>query len=99
MKNFLIPILAASVVAGISARADDSSREEFDPQKPAASQSGWIADFKINAYADALVRKGRQIFRYDTFGDEAFWGGALKLNQAIAGESFGGVGPGVFGAA
>ena len=39
--------------------------------------------------------KGRQIFRHDTFGNEAFWGGALKLHQAIAGANLGGVGPGV----
>src|SRR5690606_35030116 len=31
----------------------------------------------------ALVNEGREIFRYDTFGDEAFWGGKLKLHEAI----------------
>ena len=39
--------------------------------------------------------KGRQIFRFDTFGDEAFWGGKLKLHLAIAGANHGGTGPGV----
>jgi len=39
--------------------------------------------------------KGRQIFRFDTFGDEAFWGDTLKLHQAIEGVNHGGVGPGV----
>ena len=39
--------------------------------------------------------EGRQVFRYDTFGDEDFWGGALKLHQAIQGSKFGGVGAGV----
>jgi hypothetical protein len=42
-----------------------------------------------------LINDGRQIFRYDTFGDEAFWGDTLKLHQAIAGSNHGGVGPGV----
>jgi len=42
-----------------------------------------------------LINDGREIFRYDTFGDEAFWGDTLKLHQAIAGASHGGVGPGV----
>jgi hypothetical protein len=42
-----------------------------------------------------LVAEGKQIFRFDTFGDEDFWGGQLKLHQAIEGEQFGGVGPGV----
>jgi hypothetical protein len=42
-----------------------------------------------------MLQEGRQIFRYDTFGSEAFWGDALKLHQAIAGEKNGGVGAGV----
>ncbi len=31
-----------------------------------------------------LVRQGRAIFRYDTFGDEQLWTGALRLQQPIA---------------
>lgn len=42
-----------------------------------------------------LVAEGRYIFRFDTFGDEDFWGGQLRLHEAIEGEQFGGVGPGV----
>jgi hypothetical protein len=42
-----------------------------------------------------LVAQGRQIFRFDTFGDRAFWGDTLKLHQAIKGSGLGGVGPGV----
>lgn len=42
-----------------------------------------------------LVGQGRQIFRFDTFGDQAFWGDMLKLHQAIEGTGLGGVGPGL----
>jgi len=42
-----------------------------------------------------LIAQGKQIFRFDTFGDEDFWGGQLRLHEAIEGEQFGGVGPGV----
>ncbi|MGE0463514.1 MAG: hypothetical protein AB7Q16_19295, partial [Vicinamibacterales bacterium] len=52
-------------------------------------------DRAIRQHGEDLWERGRRIFRYDTFGDEAFWGGALKLHEAIAGERFGGVGPGV----
>jgi hypothetical protein len=45
--------------------------------------------------AKAKVKRGQRTFRFDTFGDEAFWGGMLKLHQAIEGARFGGVGPGV----
>jgi hypothetical protein len=44
---------------------------------------------------NALVAEGKQTFRFDTFGDQAFWGDTLNLNQAIAGAANGGVGPGV----
>jgi hypothetical protein len=42
-----------------------------------------------------LVSQGRQIFRFDTVGDQAFWGDMLKLHLAIEGAGLGGVGPGV----
>ncbi len=42
-----------------------------------------------------LIAEGKEIFRFDTFGDEDFWGGQLRLHEAIQGEAFGGVGPGV----
>ncbi|MGQ0834176.1 MAG: hypothetical protein ACT4O5_04500 [Gammaproteobacteria bacterium] len=48
-------------------------------------------------FANAVeeIERGRQIFRFDTFGDEAFWGDALRLHEAIAGAANGGVGAGV----
>jgi hypothetical protein len=42
-----------------------------------------------------LIREGQQTFRSDTFGDEVFWGDALRLHDAIQGATFGGVGPGL----
>lgn len=45
--------------------------------------------------APSLLGQGRAIFRFDTFGDEDYWGGKLQLHKAIAGAALGGVGPGV----
>ena len=45
--------------------------------------------------ATRLFAQGKKVFRFDTFGDEAFWGGTLQLHQAIEGAKLGGVGPGV----
>jgi hypothetical protein len=33
--------------------------------------------------AATKIQEGRQTFRFDTFGDEAFWGGSLRLHQAV----------------
>jgi len=52
-------------------------------------------DGLIYENAQQMIEEGRRIFRFDTFGDEAFWGDTLKLHQAIAGAKLGGVGPGV----
>ena len=60
--------------------AESESRFGFDP---------------VKGYAAAQIDRGRVTFRYDTFGDEAFWGGTLQLHQAIAGAANGGVGNGV----
>ena len=49
----------------------------------------------IQTNAQQMLESGRKIFRFDTFGSEAFWGDALKLHQAIAGQKNGGLGPGV----
>src|SRR4051812_21469314 len=45
--------------------------------------------------AKAFLEEGRKIFRFDTLGSEQFWGGKLKLHEAIAGEKQGGKGPGL----
>jgi hypothetical protein len=52
-------------------------------------------DASVRDHALQQIAEGRQAFRYDTFGDESFWGDTLKLHQAIAGAANGGVGPGV----
>jgi hypothetical protein len=45
--------------------------------------------------ATQKVKRGRHTFRFDAFGDQAFWGGELKLHRAIEGSKLGGEGPGV----
>jgi hypothetical protein len=53
------------------------------------------ADLALVENARLMLDEGRRVFRFETFGDEAFWGDTLKLHQAIAGSKLGGVGPGV----
>jgi hypothetical protein len=45
--------------------------------------------------ARQLLSEGQHTFRFDTFGDEDFWGGTLRLHEAVAGAAHGGVGPGL----
>lgn len=57
--------------------------------------SGAAYDRSAVENSHTLFSEGRRIFRHDTFGNEVFWGDALKLHLALAGAANGGVGPGV----
>ncbi len=52
-------------------------------------------DDSIRQNTTRMMEEGRQTFRFDTFGSEAFWGDTLQLHRGIEGEAFGGVAPGV----
>jgi hypothetical protein len=62
-------------------------------QKQGASASGF--DAVIDSNSERMMKEGQHTFRFDTFGDEAFWGDALQLHKAIAGAKNGGIGTGV----
>ena len=68
------------------------------PLKPAATAQVppmTEIDRAIGQNAARMIEEGRRIFRFDTFGDEVWFGDTLKLHQAIEGSRRGGVGPGV----
>ena len=52
-------------------------------------------DDKVTRNAEQMMREGKEIFRYDTFGSEAFWGEQLQLHRAILRDKKGGVGKGL----
>src|SRR4030095_3812355 len=79
----------------ITASAADQPPDLPRPQALPAGLHFNESDVRILRHAVSQFHRGRQIFREDTFGSERFWGDILKLHQAIAGESLGGVGPGV----
>jgi hypothetical protein len=80
-----VSAIALAMLAGAGESADDHHRERRLSKN----------DRHVNAHARRLIEEGRHIFRFDTFGSEAFFGEALGLHKAIAGHKNGGVGPGV----
>jgi hypothetical protein len=86
-------ILAGGVVLFVTAGASALRQPASAP--PSQPRATGAFDANITQNAERLIAEGRKIFRYDTFGDEAFWGDQLKLHQAIVGEKLGGVGTGV----
>jgi hypothetical protein len=89
MKHKMVVTAFAFLVA-ICLAAFTLHGERNDPMREAHSQGVDAAGHSRSAIDD-----GKRTFRYDTFGDQAFWGDTLKLHQAIEGDKLGGVGPGV----
>src|SRR5207248_223031 len=82
---------------------------ETDPAVRAQRAPVKSFDDRVDDNAKEMLKEGKKIFRYDTFGSEEFWGRKLfdtfgseefwgrklRLHEAILGEKLGGVGPGV----
>lgn len=83
-------VLVIGAAAAIMLRATTSLAR---PGEGDASRGSF--DQQITRNVHDLFEEGRQAFRFDTFGDEAFWGDTLKLHQAIEGAALGGVGAGI----
>src|ERR1700674_219161 len=52
-------------------------------------------DAVVPERSERMLKEGRRTFRFDTFGDEAWWGDMLHLPEAIEGVNIGGIGPGI----
>src|SRR5436190_1675334 len=64
------------------------------PSRP-VSRATVPMETPVTDNARRMLEEGRRVFRYETFGDEVYWGDTLKLHRAIAGAKLGGLGPGV----
>ena len=90
-KILIMTLCLLSLAGGVS--ADEWERDGDRVSRDAVPLSGH--DLTNVLQALRMISEGRQTFRYDTFGDEVFWGDELRLHEAIAGKTLGGVGPGV----
>lgn len=90
MRRRLLLIIGATLVALVLLLTTKMGRSAQDYSSAVSP-----ADRAIEANDHRMIAEGRRTFRFDTFGDEAFWGDTLHLHQAIAGGKLGGVGPGV----
>ena len=87
-------MVLASVIVPITSCVDLPRGVDTNPAaREQAGEGSFNAAIRDNSAR--LFTDGREIFRHDTFGSEAFWGGKLALHRAIAGDRFGGTGPGV----
>lgn len=86
VRNGLATAVAVLFLAFIGSAARDRMKAADDGARPVEQVSGGLSVDERNARLNAtrLMTEGRQAFRHDTFGSEAFWGGLLRLHEAIA---------------
>jgi hypothetical protein len=80
-SKMLVVVMLTVCCIAFSARPNSSQVTPFDQETSVDSAH--------------MVSQGRNVFRFETFGDQAFWGDALRLHEALEGSKLGGVGPGV----
>jgi mono/diheme cytochrome c family protein len=68
MNKIGLAMMGVFALVGGCGGGDDSSAQQADPA----------------ARGNNLVAQGRQIFRFDTFGDEAKWTDTLRMHEIIA---------------
>jgi hypothetical protein len=95
----LVATLVATTVPlrpPVAAASSDGAPAAATPANASGKGTGPSDNDKaINKFGEELLEEGREVFRYETFGDEAWWTDTLQLHKAVAGEKHGGVGDGV----
>jgi hypothetical protein len=89
------------VLGAVAALAACSDPPGPGPTREVAEVRATFTNFdaQIDRHGIELAQRGREVFRFDTFGDEAFWSGKMQLHNAILGQKLGGVGGGLSPAA
>jgi hypothetical protein len=85
-------LLLLALVAAAFSRGDGRDPDRHDRDRDRTDNR---FDRLINNNAATMLDEGRKTFRFDTFGDERFWGDSLLLHKAIEGQKSGGVGAGI----
>lgn len=76
MKRSVAMLFLVAAVLLMIAAADESSM----------NFGGNASQFRNSAEenAETLINEGRHTFRFDTFGDETFWTGALQIQKSVS---------------
>src|SRR5215207_10862888 len=89
LSGLMLLLFVSTALARSETTIDSAAQADQDSARRTS------ADDQILDNAEDMIDEGRRTFRFDTFGDEDYWGGQLQLHQAIQGDRFGGVGPGL----
>jgi hypothetical protein len=81
VKKFTLSSVAAlALIAGAASAGEPSPRGDRESVADILAK----LDPALVAHTAKTLADGQNIFRFDTFGDEDFWGGTIRLHEAIA---------------
>ena len=83
-SSHTVPILlAATLVAALIPACGGGGGGDSAPAEPSAPVQGGAPAPAAGPTQAQLVEQGRQIFRFDTFGDERQWTDTLRMHEVI----------------
>src|ERR671913_1959951 len=83
MRRSLVRWSAVIAVAAAGALASCDRDEPTKPQPERLDPAVATARNRTEPLDPALIAAGREIFRFDTFGDEKFWTDTLRMHEVI----------------
>ena len=94
-KNQLLLVLLSIAILNLTMLIQCESPKKAKRENPDDSGNPRTWNDDINENAAEMLDKGKAVFRFETFGDEAFWTDKLQLHKAIADKGAGGIGEGL----
>jgi cytochrome c553 len=85
----------ALVILSLTAIIAISQCTKIEQAENNIGESSLNLQTKMSEGKKSVIEQGKEIFRFDAFGDEDFWSGLLHIDKAIAGQANGGYGAGV----
>jgi hypothetical protein len=93
LQSFLFFLATALLAILMLLQCESPQKAKRENPDDSGAVSSWNADIQENA--SEMLQKGKAVFRFETFGNEAFWTGKLQLHKAIADKGAGGIGEGL----
>jgi hypothetical protein len=93
IKMLLTVLCLITIAQTLFLQCESPKKSVREQDDKSGKESTWNSDIRQNA--DDMLEKGRAVFRFETFGDEAFWSDKLQLHKAIADKGAGGIAKGL----
>lgn len=84
IKVFSIVLMIISILA-IHNSCNDRNSKNIQDKKPAVASDGPADTLKPKPHMLGDVTRGKEVFRFETFGNEGFWFNAMRWQQGVIG--------------